>query len=249
MNNKYIIVVVCGCGGSTGTTDQLQSVCGLGCVPFKGPKTMPLANLSFIFWSSRLDLEAPNNINWQMWRSRETMVATAMVTQRCVGSRQVQPQYRMMLSSSSSSSTASTTTSSSRKRHRFRTADELPTFKEFQLQFQWRSLYRKYLRLSYHHHKNSNDDDLRRQIRAEFRRSPTTTTSRLDDRAISEANRRYKELQNVLQAATTSTTTTNRGQSSLSSSSTTPPPPTNKDWPWNKRRNTQPKVFPPKSGL
>lgn len=109
--------------------------------------------------------------------------------------------------------------SSGRKRHRFPKTDDLPSFRDFQLRFQFRGMFRKFLRLAKGNH------DLQRQIRQEFR-----TNGILDDRVISEANRRYKELQNVLNTSSLGGTTA----------------PT--DWPWTKQR-TKPQVFPPKTGL
>jgi hypothetical protein len=160
------------------------------------------------------------------------------------------PHHHHRALSSSSSSTAIPPPPASagaaapvgRKRHRFfNNADDnakVPTFRDFQLRFQLRGLYRKYWRLA------KRNDDLKRQIRAEFHRgdqrnkdninNQTTTTMILDERAISEGNRRYKELQSVLQAAAAPSTT---ATSSI---------PT-KEWPWNKARHTKPEVFPPKS--
>jgi hypothetical protein len=129
-----------------------------------------------------------------------------------------------------------------RKRHRFFNADDdtkdaVPTFREFQLRFQLRSLYRKYWRLA------RRNDELQRQIRTEFHRgvdqkkkdnNNDQTTMLLDERSISEGNRRYKELQSVLQTAAAPIASTISSQ-------------TNVDWPWNKARHTKPEVFPPKS--
>lgn len=106
-----------------------------------------------------------------------------------------------------------------RKRHRFPKADDLPSFRDFQLRYQFRSMFRKYLRLA----KDSND--LVVQIQQEFRKP-----GMLDDRAISEANRRYKELQNVL-------------NTSVGGGTAAPT-----DWPWTKKR-TKPQAFPRKTGL
>jgi Complex 1 protein (LYR family) len=195
-----------------------------------------------------------------MWRRSQTAAAlAATTTQRSCRSwwssqphQELQVFYRCLSSSSSSSSSAGTGDGTSgaggpaggRKRHRFfnniNAEDVVPSFRDFQLRFQLRSLYRKYWRLA----STKNAEDLRRQIRAEFRSNNNKTTTPngsamiLDERAISEGNRRYKELQNVLSAAGTTTTTGGTPTSGAAAQN---------DWPWNKQRNTKPEVFPPKS--
>jgi Complex 1 protein (LYR family) len=194
-----------------------------------------------------------------MWRRSQTAAALAMTTtmQRSCRSwwsslphQKLQTFYRGLAASSSPSSSAGGGDGTSgaggstagRKRHRFfnnnnNSEDVVPSFRDFQLRFQLRSLYRKYWRLA-----SSTNADLRRQIRAEFRSNNNKTTPPngsamiLDERAISEGNRRYKELQNVLSAAGTTTT----GGSSTGAA-------VQNDWPWNKQRDTKPEVFPPKS--
>jgi Complex 1 protein (LYR family) len=198
-----------------------------------------------------------------MWRGSQTAAAlVTTTTQRSCGSwwsslphQKLQTFYRGLSASSSSSSPspnsssagavgdgtgAGGSTAGGRKRHRFfnnnnNSEDVVPSFRDFQLRFQLRSLYRKYWRLA-----STKNADLRRQIRAEFRSNNNKTTPNgsamiLDERAISEGNRRYKELQNVLSAAGTTTTTGGTGAA------------VKNDWPWNKQRDTKPEVFPPKS--
>jgi hypothetical protein len=192
-----------------------------------------------------------------MWRRSQTAaaLATSTTTQRSCRSwwssqphQELQAFYRGLSATSSSSSSSSAGsgddtvsaaggTAGGRKRHRFfnndnNAEDVVPSFRDFQLRFQFRSLYRKYWRLG-----GTTNTDLRRQIRTEFRANKNAI---LDDRAISEGNRRYKELQNVLSSAGTTTGGSNGGGNSTTTVK-------NNDWPWNKQRDTKPEVFPPKS--
>lgn len=151
-----------------------------------------------------------------------------------------------------------------RKRHVFRgkKLENVPSFHDFQLQTQIRHLYRRYIRLVWHNAAATTSNststggirrDIMATIKSEFRRVPNSDPWETK-RALSEGNRRYKELASMLN--TTSMTNLrnkeikspheqNDARSETMSSTNV--------WPWH---NNNPKIgntlqrplpFPPKS--
>lgn len=169
-----------------------------------------------------------------------------------------------------------------RKRHVFRgrKLENLPSFRDFQLQMQIRQLFRRYVRLVWQSStKTRHDDDvpgktasvktdntnstssnfgIRRDIMAtiksEFRKTPNTDSWEIK-RALSEGNRRYKELDSML-STTSMTKALQNKDINISNDKVGDVPetkPSTNLWPWNNNNNTadnvprRPLLFPSKS--
>jgi hypothetical protein len=160
-----------------------------------------------------------------------------------------------------------------RKRHVFRgkNIENLPSFHDFQLQMQIRQLYRKYVRLVWHSSTKRQQEsatittngsatsrspnmrrDMMATVKSEFRKSPHSDSWEIK-RALSEGNRRYKELASMLSTTSMMNGTNNElsftngivgaDDENISLKNV---------WPWNnmKRSNEVPQrplSFPPKS--
>ena len=138
----------------------------------------------------------------------------------------VSPPRARFLSSSSSKRDDVTTKKATRRRHQF---GNIPSFRDFQQILQAKALYRKFMRISKH------DDELRTSIRREFRNNHHPSDLQ---RALSEGNRRFKELSAMMG------TLSHIKQQQVPASSSV--------WPWNHRHRdndiiTVPIRFPPKN--
>lgn len=154
-----------------------------------------------------------------------------------------------------------------RKRHRFNlNTDEVPSFQDFQQNFQIRSLFRKFLRLvgptksangsqtdriDPSESSRSSFYELRLQVRREFKAIPKTADRWDVKRAISDGNKRYKELTAMFMSVP-------RGRTRQTTEDSTNPSnlplkvegATNPSWPWETTESFQqrspPKRFPSK---
>jgi hypothetical protein len=79
--------------------------------------------------------------------------------------------------------------------------NSIPSFKDFQIQQQVRSLYRQFLRLA----RGPEGPELRRQIRHEFRVTSSSAERWEIQRALSEGGRRHKELATMLGSSVVTT--------------------------------------------
>jgi hypothetical protein len=162
-------------------------------------------------------------------------------------------------SSSSSDSTPGDGFKQQRKRiRRTRSGlkENIPDFKDFQIQQQVRGLYRRFTRLA----SSTQQREVQDQIRREFR-LPRTDRFHIQ-RAVSEGHRRYKELAAMLLSSVPGVRTKEQNEAldglaespqqeqQLDSTSATSC--NREDWPWNKPSNSKPSrplAFPPKSNL
>lgn len=130
-----------------------------------------------------------------------------------------------------------------RRRHNFRggitDVDNVPSFREFQEQAKVRSLYRQFMRLLKSRGGDADGRELKEQIKREFRLPQNDSWN--VKRALSEGNRRYKDLSAMLGTSVKMDASAKGKLISSSNDSTT-----QNQWPWNNPRplTTKPSPFP-----
>lgn len=154
--------------------------------------------------------------------------------------------------SSSSEDVVAVTKNRRRRRHDFGSADEIPSFRDFQQQMQVRSLYRQFTRQARKSAHSTASSELQDQIRREFL-LPKQDNWHIQ-RALSEGGRRYKEMLAMLGNSVRNSDKSGTKTDNSKPSDIIPPASTTSKWPWNHQRNDgkstwRPSPFPPKSNL